>query len=286
MTLTDAAGVTDLVLADLQSIGGTLRVSGNEALQNVSLGQLESAGNQDSGIGGLIIRENKALETVGLGSLEDVYGGLTLEGGFRFVNPIASPSLHYLFRPWTDDRNPPPPLYSLSISSLKDVSGDTSMTGAKLPCGLMNRLAADGDFEGAYSCSNGGHGGLSPGAKAGVAIGVIIAVLLIGLGIWLFFFRRRQATAAAMDEESHNEKTEGYSYAKGDTTPETTRKWGMRIPRKPFPSKHPETVARPKPVDMLDGRMILEAPTGVRSPTVHELDAGPQSRHQIPINHE
>ena len=94
VTLTDAAGVTDLVLADLQSIGGTLRVSGNEALQNVSLGQLESAGNQDSGIGGLIIRENKALETVGLGSLEDVYGGLTLEGGFRFVNPIASPSLH------------------------------------------------------------------------------------------------------------------------------------------------------------------------------------------------
>lgn len=162
------------------------------------------------------------------------------------------------------------------------------MTGAKLPCGLMNRLAADGDFEGAYSCSNGGHEGLSAGAKAGVAIGVIIAVLLIGLGIWLLFVlrRRRAAAAAAMDEESHSEKTGGYSYAKGYTTPETTGGWGMRIPRKPFPSKHPETVARPKPVDMLDGRMILEAPTGVRSPTVHELDAGPQSRHQIPINHE
>lgn len=88
VTLTDAAGVTDLVLPDLQSIGGTLRVSGNEALRNVSLGQLESAGNQDSGMGGLAIRENKALETVGLGSLKDVYGGLTLEGGFRFVKPI------------------------------------------------------------------------------------------------------------------------------------------------------------------------------------------------------
>lgn len=290
VTLTNAAGVTDLVLPDLQSIGGRLQISGNEALRNVSLGRLESAGNKDSGSdsgsGGLDIRENNALDIVDLGSLKDVDGGLSLEGGFRFVAHMYYHSYH------SGETNEMCLRYSLSISSLKDVTGRTSITGAKLPCGLFDRLAAAGDFQGSYSCINDGHKGLSPGAKAGIAIGVIIAVLLVGLGIWLIVVpRRRRAAAAAMDEEGHDEKM-GYSDAREYTGPETTGAGSrmmaglLKIPRKPFPSKHPENVARPRPVDMLDGRMIYEAPTGVRSPTVYELDAGPQSRHQIPINHE
>lgn len=286
VTLTNAAGVTDLILPDLQRIGGRLQISGNEALRNVSLGRLESVGNKHSGSGsgsgGLDIRENNALEIVDMGSLKDVDGELSLDGGFRFVEPIYYHS---------GETNKMCLRYSLSISSLKEVTGRTSITGAKLPCGLFDRLAAAGDFQGSYSCTNDGHKGLSPGAKAGIAIGVIIAVLLVGLGIWLIVVPRRRRAAAAMDEEGHDEKT-GYSDAREHAGPETTGTGSrmmaglLKIPRKPFPSKHPENVARPRPVDMLDGRMIYEAPTGVRSPTVYELDAGPQSRHQIPINHE
>lgn len=166
---------------------------------------------------------------------------------------------------------------------MQEVSGAVRISGAKLSCGLFDRLAADGDFSGSYTCSNGGKKGLSDGAKAGIAVGVILAVLLLGLGVWLWIRRRARsspgaAAAAAVDTGDDEKGFSGYRPVPG---PAPKPGAGLQIPRKPFPSRH-ATPARP---EMLDGNSIYEAGAGVRSPVVHELDAGPQSRHQIPINH-
>lgn len=171
----------------------------------------------------------------------------------------------------------------LAISSLQKITGAASITGAKLTCGLFDRLAADGDFSGSYTCSNNHAKGLSAGAKAGIAIGVILAILLVGLGVW--FWIRRRARPGPDTEASGDEEKRFSGYMPVPVpSPGTDAGSGLKIPRKPFPSQHAETSARP--VDMLDGNSIYEAAAGVRSPVVHELDAGPQSRHQIPMNHE
>lgn len=139
-----------------------------------------------------------------------------------------------------------------------------------MSCGVFDQLAADGAFTGSYSCSA-SSSGLSPGAKAGIAIAVIVIVCIIVAAIW-FFLRRRRA-AATVNENGDVEKTEYQIF---------NSKSILRLPRKAFPPKQPSET-----VPMLDGRMILEATPGERRErrAVYELDAGPQSSHQRPINH-
>lgn len=116
---------------------------------------------------------------------------------------------------------------------------------------------------------------------------MILTILLVGLGVW-FWIRRRghpgPDTEASGDEEKRFSGYTPVPVPDPAPSPRTDAGSGLKIPRKPFPSQHAETSARP--VDMLDGNSIYEAAAGVRSPVVYELDAGPQSRHQIPMNHE
>lgn len=163
--------------------------------------------------------------------------------------------------------------YSVSLPNINEVNGDTTIQGADMSCGVFDRLAADGVFTGSYSCTA-SSSGLSPGAKAGIAIAVILIVCIIAVAIW-FFLRRRRAAAASVSENSDVEKTEYHIFSNTKSI--------LRLPRKPFPPKQTSEA-----VPMLDGRMILEATPGERHERrpVYELDAGPQSSHQRPINHE
>lgn len=122
--------------------------------------------------------------------------------------------------------------------------------------------------------------------------------LLVALGVWLWLRRRRRARSGpGVDPQSPGDDEKGFTgYSPVPVTApaavapapgmDTGRRpgpsSGLNIPRKPFPSQH-EPPPRP---EMLDGNSIYEAGAGVQSPVVHELDAGPQSRHQIPMNHE
>ena len=92
-------GVTDLVLPDLQSIGA-LRVTGNSDLRNVSLPELQSVGDQNGDTGGVSVRDNPVLKEVDMGSLEDVYGGLSLHGGFTLVALFLLPPSFTLVYAW------------------------------------------------------------------------------------------------------------------------------------------------------------------------------------------
>ena len=152
-----------------------------------------------------------------------------------------------------------------------------------MSCGLFDRLAADGVFSGSYTCSSSGGGGLSAGAKAGIAIGVIAAVLIVIALLWLFVYRRKRA--AVVDDEKGQYTTPSMNQAAAPVPGQgKTPAAGLKIPRKPFPPTRP---SEPQ-VPLLDSSTIHEAPTERREsrPPIYELDAGPQSLHQRPIHHE
>lgn len=236
LTVTNVGGITKINLPALEKVEGTVTVTDNGALKNLTLSGLQSVS------GRLTVQGNSGLSYVDLQNLEDVEGGLALVGGF-----------------------------SVSLPNINEVNGDTTIQGADMSCGVFDRLAADGTFTGSYSCSA-SSSGLSPGAKAGIAIAVILIVCIIAAGIW-FCLRRRRA-AATVNENGDVEKTQYHIL---------NTKSILRLPRKPFPPKQPS-----ESVPMLDGRMILEATPGERRDRrpIYELDAGPQSSHQRPINHE
>lgn len=171
---------------------------------------------------------------------------------------------------------------SISLPNIDQVNGDTSISGSGISCGLFDRLAADGVFSGSYTCSSSG-GGLSAGAKAGIAIGVIAAVLIVIALVWLFVYRRKRT--AVVDDEKGQYSTPSPAPAPGQGPGQgKTPSAGLKIPRKPFPPTRP---SEPR-VPLLDSSTIHEAPTERREsrPSIYELDAGPQSLHQRPIHHE
>lgn len=170
---------------------------------------------------------------------------------------------------------------SISLPNIDQVTGDTSISGSGISCGLFDRLAADGVFSGSYTCSSSG-GGLSAGAKAGIAIGVIAAVLIVIALVWFFVYRRKRS-AVVDDEKGQYTSTPAPGQGQGQGQGKIPSA-GLKIPRKPFPPTRP---SEPR-VPLLDSSTIHEAPTErrVSRPPIYELDAGPQSLHQRPIHHD
>lgn len=156
-----------------------------------------------------------------------------------------------------------------------------------MSCSILDSLNSDKVFKNGYTCSS-GSSGLSPGAKGGIAVGVIVVVLLIVLTLW-FVLRRRhqrqntrgvQSTIPPSSTPSvvvaHDEKA---LISQGSISPQEDT----------LHSEEPQTLLPRKPVGsaiFLDGRSVYEAPNG-STPVqeYHELDAGPVlSSHQRPIN--
>lgn len=175
----------------------------------------------------------------------------------------------------------------VSLPSLDQVKGRTIITGSgSMSCGALNGLRSDGVFKGGYSCTEGSTG-LSPGAKGGIAAGVILGVLFIVAVLWLVLRRRRQrhkngtpSTPPTSSTPSpvmvHEEKT-SISHGSSSLQESVSLPGDLHnsLPRKPVGS-----------AVFLDSRSIYEAPNGSTPiQEYHELDAGPiLSAHQRPIN--
>lgn len=164
------------------------------------------------------------------------------------------------------------------------MNGQTTIkSSGSMSCSTLDSLVSGGVFRGSYSCS-GGSSDLSPGAKGGIAVGVILGVLLILVILWFILRRRRQKRRALGAQSSiPSLSTQSTVLTRNEKTPP--------LEDKPSPLEEPQLQMPRKPVGsavFLDSRSIHEAPnasTPVQE--YHELDAGPVlSSHQRPINGE
>ncbi|KAJ5205134.1 hypothetical protein N7472_001582 [Penicillium cf. griseofulvum] len=249
-----ASGLTEIIIPDLDSVQGGVTLSNLASLTTITMGTLSQVSSS------IIVTGNPKLKTLGFQGLEEVEGQLILTGLFDRV----------------------------SLPSLNQVKGQTIIRGSSsMACSTLDRLRSDDVFKSGYSCSS-GSSGLSPGAKGGIAVGVIVAVLLIVLVVWFVLRRRRQRQRAGGTHSNippssiqstvvtHDEKS---PISHGSVSPQ------QEAP----PPAEPQALLPRKPVGsaiFLDGRSIYEAPNGsARDQECHELDAGPiLSSHQQPIN--
>ncbi|CEJ53677.1 hypothetical protein PMG11_00026 [Penicillium brasilianum] len=249
-TAEGAAGLTGLIMPDLDTIKGALTLDNLSTLTTLTMSALSDVAS------GITITGNSKLKTLSVADLEKVEGQLKLTGSFT----------------------------SVSLPSLEEVTGETTIRGSKsMSCSALNTLQSEGVYRGSYSCVASGSSGssLGPAAKGGIAVGVILGVLLILCAIWFFLRGRRSRkdrnvppmaslspTVVNIDEKlpnSHNSLS-------------------------PLPSLKPLVPRKRvgPPAAQLDGRSIYEVPT-TSTPICeyHELDAGPVlSSHQRPIHSE
>ncbi|KAJ5375863.1 hypothetical protein N7517_007869 [Penicillium concentricum] len=268
-----ASELTKIITPDLDSVQGGVTLSNLNSLTTISMGAL-------SQVSSLIITGNSNLKTLGFQELEEVEGQLVLTGLFDRYDHCYSHQ-HAIFHK-TDQ------YASVSLPSLNQVKGQTIITGSSsMSCSTLNSLNSNDVFKNGYSCLS-GSSGLSPGAKGGIAVGVIVAVLLIVLVLWFVLRRRRQRKRAGGTQSTippsstpstvvaHDEKA---PISQGSISPQED----------PSPPADPQTLLPRKPVGSaicLDSRSIYEAPNGsAPDQECHELDAGPiLSSHQRPIN--
>jgi hypothetical protein len=146
-----------------------------------------------------------------------------------------------------------------------------------MSCSTLNSLQSEGVYHGGYSCIASGSSGssLSPGAKGGIAVGVILGVLFILLIPWYVLRARRHRKSQNMPKAAPHSPSI-IVYNEKQTAPPNQPSLKTLLPRKPVGS----TAAQ------LHGSSIYEVPmvsTPVRE--YHELDADPVlSSHQRPIN--
>ncbi|CAG7945277.1 unnamed protein product [Penicillium nalgiovense] len=249
-----ASGLTGLFTPDLDSVQGGITLSNLDSLTTITMGGLSQVSSS------IIIMGNPKLKTLGFQDLEQVDGQLELTGSFD----------------------------SLSLPSLDQVKGQTTIMGSSsMSCSTLDSLKSDKVFRNGYTCSS-GSSGLSPGAKGGIAVGVIVVVLLIVLVLWFVLRRRRQKRRAGGTQ----------STIPPSSTPSTVVAHYEKVPisqgsispqeEAPRPEVPPTLLPR-KPVGsaiLLDGRSVYEAADGLTPvQEYHELDAGPVSgSHQRPIH--
>lgn len=255
-TAQGASSVTEISAPDVTGISSALTVDNMSSLTKLSMASLSKV---ESGI---TITNNKNLKSLEFQNLEEVDGQLDLTGYFT----------------------------SVLLPSLDQVDGSTTIKGkSPMSCTALNALRSSDVFRGSYSCSvDGGGSSLSAGAKAGIAIGVIIAVILLLLAVWYVLRQRRQrqprrrrtfqtdppSPEIALGSEKLLEPEHKSSPPKESPVKERE----LQVPRKPI---------GPPPA-LLDGRSIYEAAYPASPiPVYHELDAGPVSgSHQRPIHSE
>lgn len=156
-----------------------------------------------------------------------------------------------------------------------------------MSCSTLDTLNSDRVFKNGYICSS-GSSSLSPGAKGGIAVGVIVFILLIVLVLWFVLRRRRQKQRARGARSTIPPPSTPSTVAAHDEKAPISQ--GSISPQEEASRpEEPQTLLPRKPVGsaiLLDGRSVYEAPDG-STPVqeYHELDAGPiLSSHQRPIN--
>jgi hypothetical protein len=149
-----------------------------------------------------------------------------------------------------------------------------------MSCSTLNSLQSEGVYRGSYSCvASGSSSSLSPAAKGGIAVGVILGVLLILLVLWFILRARRRRKNRNMPPS-----------LSPSTVVDDEKQPSLHDQLSPLPSPKPPVPRKPlgPPAAQLDGCSIYEAPiasTPVRE--YHELDAGPVlSSHQRPMHSE
>ncbi|KAL5045888.1 hypothetical protein BDW71DRAFT_72282 [Aspergillus fruticulosus] len=188
---TDLVGIS---IPDIENVGGSVTVTGNEQLNQLSLRSLSTIG------GDLNVRGNNALVDLVMDDLEVVRGGVHLAGEFN----------------------------RLSFEALDRVGGDSDIvaTGSAGCAGIdaLNQAGSEEDegevFQGSYTCAttsasptstststatttptstsvdaatdSSTDSGLGGGAIAGIVVGAVVGVLIILVLIWLFLRERRK----------------------------------------------------------------------------------------------
>jgi hypothetical protein len=149
-------------------------------------------------------------------------------------------------------------------------------------CSALNSLQSKGVYRGSYYCVASGSGySLSPAAKGGITVGVILGVLLILLVLWYVLRARRYRK---------NKNMPPVGSLSSSTVESDEKQTSLHDQPSPLPSPKPPVPRKPlgPPPAQLDGRSVYEMPnasTPVRE--YHELDAGPVlSSHQRPIHSE
>ncbi|KAJ5441837.1 hypothetical protein N7491_004243 [Penicillium cf. griseofulvum] len=265
-----ATGV--ITINNVEEIKGAFIAEGASGLTEIIIPDLDSVQ------GGVTLSNLASLTTITMGTLSQVSSSIIVTGESEAKNTWP-PTLSFHK---TDQYT------RVSLPSLNQVKGQTIIRGSSsMACSTLDRLRSDDVFKSGYSCSS-GSSGLSPGAKGGIAVGVIVAVLLIVLVVWFVLRRRRQRQRAGGTHSNippssiqstvvtHDEKS---PISHGSVSPQ------QEAP----PPAEPQALLPRKPVGsaiFLDGRSIYEAPNGsARDQECHELDAGPiLSSHQQPIN--
>ncbi|KAJ5522711.1 hypothetical protein N7513_013284 [Penicillium frequentans] len=248
-TAEGASGLTTLAAPDLETLEGALTVDSMSSLSNLSMNSLSEVSS------GITIIANPKLKHLEFEDLEEVDGQLKLTGSFS----------------------------SVSLPSLDQVKGQTTIRGgSSMSCTALNNLQSEDVYHGGYSCSTSSGSSLSTGAKAGIAIGVIVGVLLILFLMWWVFRQRRV-----------RQKRRRPSQTPASISPPVLKDEKQSTPQyQPIPSSDLSPKVPRKPVGLapalLDGRSIYEAAYPASPiPVYHELDAGPVfSTHQRPINSE
>ncbi|CAI7673924.1 unnamed protein product [Penicillium viridicatum] len=249
-----ASELTGLFAPDLDSVKGGITLSNLNSLTTITMGALSEVSSA------IIITGNPNLKTLEFQDLEKVEGQLELAGSFD----------------------------SVSLPSLDQVKGQTTIIGSSsMLCSALDSLKSHKVFRSGYVCSS-GSSGLSPGAKGGIAVGVIVAVLLLVLLLW-FMLRRRRQRQRTRGVQSTIPPSSTLSTTVGHGEKALISQGSISPQQESLRSEQPQTLLPRKPVGsaiLLDGRSVYEAGNG-STPVheYHELDAGPVfGSHQRPIH--
>lgn len=157
--------------------------------------------------------------------------------------------------------------HSVTLPSIDHVKGQTTIRGGKsMSCSTLNSLQSDDVYHGGFACSSSARS-LSPGARGGIAVGVVVGVLLLMLLLWHWL--RQRPPSPLQDEKPPSPECQAVPSLE---------------PKPPAPSI-PRRLVEPPPA-LLDGQSIHEAAYAATPiQEYHELDAGAVfSTHQRPIN--
>ncbi|KAL4779154.1 hypothetical protein BJX76DRAFT_362052 [Aspergillus varians] len=187
-------GLVGITVPDIEDIGGSVSVTGNEQLNSLGLDSISTVA------GDLKVQGNNALVDLRMNDLETVKGGMHLDGGFN----------------------------TLSFDNLDTVTGESDIVATgSAGCSGIDKLNTDADndvFQGSYTCATttsssptssstssssststptetdappDSSSGLSGGAIAGIVVGVVVGVIILLILAWLFLRRRRKNRASA-----------------------------------------------------------------------------------------
>ncbi|CAG8299495.1 unnamed protein product [Penicillium nalgiovense] len=257
-----------ITINNVEEIQGALIAEGASGLTGLFTPDLDSVQ------GGITLSNLDSLTTITMGGLSQVSSSIIIMG-----NPKLK-TLGFQDLEQVDGQ--------LELTGSFDSKGQTTIMGSSsMSCSTLDSLKSDKVFRNGYTCSS-GSSGLSPGAKGGIAVGVIVVVLLIVLVLWFVLRRRRQKRRAGGTQ----------STIPPSSTPSTVVAHYEKVPisqgsispqeEAPRPEVPPTLLPR-KPVGsaiLLDGRSVYEAADGLTPvQEYHELDAGPVSgSHQRPIH--